>query len=228
LQDGYQLYHHNFIFTKNGQWSVIQQGMNDSTHYARRYHWLSEEVHDFVCEPHKAICCDRRNTPVLNLVAQESSAARETIPQISCQSPDKTIHEFNHLITLKLPAHHQVELSQINPKRLSQILLKTYDIQPNNFETLLGLPGIGPKAIRALSLISELVYGVTPSFRDPARFSFAHGGKDGHPYPVNRELYDQSIEILRKAVSSAKLGNDEKVQALKRLSVFERNSTASS
>lgn len=216
LQDGYQIYHHCFIFTTKGSWSVVQQGMNETNRYARRYHWLSDDLESFVCEPHSAICCDQRGV-TLNMVAEESDSARSVTTELSKEKPDKLISEVKRLQNLDLPHRHEVMVRDLNPERLKRILLKTYERQPQSFEQLLGIEGVGPKTIRSLSLISELVYGVKPSFRDPARYSFAHGGKDGYPYPVDRENYDRSIEILRKAISTARIGNREKLDALKRL-----------
>ena len=196
LQDGYQIYHHSFIFTPKGSWAVIQQGMNEATRYARRYHWLGEGVSDFVCEPH---------------------SARETVASLSQERPEALISEVKKLQTLELPSSHQVLLRDIHPDRLYKVFIKTYERQPQDFETILGMEGVGPKTIRALALLSDLVYGKKPSFRDPVRFSFAHGGKDGYPYPVDRKGYDKSIEILQKVVSSAKIGNREKLKAIQKL-----------
>ena len=217
IQDGYQLYHHAFLFTTSGSWTVIQQGMNEATRYARRYHWLGEKVTDFVNEPHSAILSEARGQ-ALNLVAGESNPARTTIAEIATdEKPQNIVAELKRLKTLDLPSHHQLTAQDLHPDSLSRILLSTYDRQPQDFEQLLGLQGVGPKTIRALSLISELVHGVTPSYRDPARYSFAHGGKDGIPYPVDRETYDQSIELLRRAINRAKLGIKEKNEAEGRL-----------
>ncbi len=220
LQDGYQLYHHCFLFTKDGAWAVVQQGMNETNRYARRYHWLGEKVTDFVCEPHAAICSESRGE-VLNLVALESEGARTTITQIGTEdTPEKIVQELKRLKTLSLPTRHYLSLEDINPDRLSKTLTITYEQQPQNFEKLLGLEGVGPKTLRALSLLSELVYGASVSFRDPARYSFAHGGKDGYPYPVDRKTYDRSIELLHQAVGKAKVGDTEKLAALRRLKAW--------
>jgi hypothetical protein len=217
VQDGYQLYHHSFLFTKSGSWTVIQQGMNEANRYARRYHWLGEQVSSFVNEPHSAVLSEARGQ-ALNLVASESDPARTTIAEIVTeQKPHEILTDLKKLKTLDLPSHHYLSTQDLHPDSLSRILLSTYERQPENFEQLLGLKGVGAKTIRALSLISELVYGVAPSYRDPARYSFAHGGKDGIPYPVDRETYDQSIELLRKAVNRTKLGIREKNEAVKRL-----------
>lgn len=221
LQDGYQIYHHCFLFTASGLWGVVQQGMNPATRYARRYHWLSEGIKDFVCEPHAAICCDQKGKP-LNLIAAESEGARRATTTLSHEKPEWLVSELRRLSSLSLPARHHVLLQDVHPDRLGRVFLKTYEHQPQSFEELLGLEGVGPKTLRALCLLSELIYGASPSFRDPVRFSFAHGGKDGHPYPVDRANYDRSIEVLRRAITSAKLGNREKLEALKRLSVWEK------
>ncbi len=221
LQDGYQLYHHVFLFTAKGSWAVVQQGMNTETRYARRYHWLGERVEDFVCEPHAGICSQARGE-ALNLVASESAPARATVTELAAEEkPEKLLAELNRLKTLSLPHRHYLTLDDIHPERLGKIFVHTYEQGAEDFESLIGLEGVGPKTIRALSLISELVYGVPPSFRDPARYSFAHGGKDGHPFPVDRETYDRSIELLSTAVRRAKIGNREKMEAFRRLSQFE-------
>lgn len=217
LQDGYTLYHHSFIFTEKGSWTVIQQGMNPETRFARRYHWLGSRVQDFVCEPHSAICSDYKSR-VVDLVAKDSVEAREGIALLSTQSPDKTIKELKRIQTLNLPREHQVLTRDLHPQALRKILISTYERQPRDFETLLGLHKVGPKTIRALALISELLYGTPISHKDPARFSFAHGGKDGHPYPIDRKVYDKSIEVLRNAISRAKVGDRERFGALRRLS----------
>jgi len=216
LQDGYQIYHHVFFFNKEGNWAVVQQGMNKTTRMARRYHWLSEAVADFVCDPHAAICCDARGV-TLNLVARGSEETRHVSAQIACQQPQQVLTELTHLKTLSLPRRHAVLLADIHPDRLRRIFLKTYEAQPAGFEALLTLPGIGAKTMRALSLIAELIYGKPPSFEDPARYSFAHGGKDGTPFPVDRELYDRSIDILGRAIRRAKLNQTEELRAFKRL-----------
>jgi hypothetical protein len=217
LQDGYQLYHHLFLFTRDGAWAVIQQGMNAEHRYARRYHWLGEEVQDFVCEPESAICCDRREAEVLNLVAADSEGTRLACTALSREPPDRLLHEVKRLTTLALPPRHAVALGDLNPKRLRSVLLRTYEASPESFETLLGMSGVGPKTLRALALLGELIHGASPSFQDPARYSFAHGGKDGHPYPVDREAYDSSIQLLRRALQAARIGHTEKLRAFRRL-----------
>jgi hypothetical protein len=217
IQDGYQLYHHSFFFTNRGLWAVVQQGMNETVRYARRYHWLGETVTDFVNEPHSAILSEARGK-ALNLVAGESDPARITITEIATsQKPEEILLDLKKIKTLSLPSHHYLSSEDLHPDSLKKIILSTYERQPEDFEHLLGLQGVGAKTIRALSLISELVHGVPPSYRDPARYSFAHGGKDGIPYPVDRQTYDQSIELLRKAINKTKLGIREKNEAMNRL-----------
>ncbi len=217
VQDGYQLYHHTFVFTDNGAWTVIQQGMNEARRYARRYHWLGETVADFVNEPHSAILSEA-NGQALNLIASESDPARTTIADIATtEKPEKNLAELKKIKTLSLPARHEIAVRDLHPDSISKILLSAYERQPQDFEHLLGLPGVGAKTIRALTLISELVHGVAPSYRDPARYCFAHGGKDGIPYPVDRKTYDQSIELLSRAVRKAKLGLKDQNDALNRL-----------
>jgi hypothetical protein len=191
--------------------------MNESNHFARRYHWLSEKVTDFVNEPHSAILAEAFG-PALNLVATESMPARQTIAGISREEkPEQVITDLRKIQILEMPERHFLTNRDLHPDSLSKIVLSTYERQPQDFEQLLGLPGVGPKTIRALALISELIYGFTPSYRDPARYTFAHGGKDGIPYPVDRKTYDQSIELMHRAINKARLGLMEKKEAFNRL-----------
>jgi len=221
LQDGYQIYHHAFFGTKDGKWAVVQQGMNTETRWARRYHWLSLDLSDFVNEPHKAIVSDSKGI-VLNMVAKESELARKTTALVAMNKPENSLKELKRIKKIRLPEHHPVLVSDINPKRLEKTLLKTYENQPGNFTSLLEITGVGPKTIRALALISEVVYGAKSSFDDPVSYSFAHGGKDGYPYPINRDHYDQSIAILEKAIQNAKVGQNDKIQVLKRLAIIQK------
>jgi hypothetical protein len=221
LQDGYQLYHHSFVFTQDGSWAVIQQGMNEDNRYARRYHWLGEKVSDFVCEPETAICSQTRGE-ALNLVALESTKVRDVIARVAAEEkPNKIVSQLNRLKTLNLPQRPYISLEDIHPDRLSKIFLTAYEHKPENFESLLALEGVGAKTLRALSLISELVYETPVSLRDPASYSFAHGGKDGHPYPVDRKTYDSSIQFLARAVEKAKIGDREKLEAFRRLRAWQ-------
>lgn len=217
LQDGYQIYHHSFFFTRRGNWAVVQQGMNNLNRKARRYHWLGDAVTDFVVEPHKAVASQASGTAVLNMVAKMSLPAQDVVTQISREPPDRITNRLNRLKHLSMPTRHAVELRDIHPDNLKKIFVTTYERQAESFEILLGLQGVGPKTVRALALIAELVHDTPASRSDPALFSFAHGGKDGFPYPVDREMYDRNIEILRRALFQAKLGRSERLDALRRL-----------
>lgn len=216
LQDGYQIYHHSFIFDRKGRWAVIQQGMNEANGWARRYHWLSETVIDFVDEPHAAIITVEPTKP-LNMIAHDSYAARAASVALALEKPWRNVAELKKLQHLELPSNHPISIREINPDRIATTLLSAYEAQPQNFEQLLGTRNVGPRTIRALALLSEIVHGAKPSFSDPARFSFAHGGKDGYPYPVDKNTYDRSIQILQMAVEKAKLGDRDKLDAIKRL-----------
>jgi len=218
VQDGYQLYHHCFLFTAKGEWAVVQQGMNDANNYARRYHWLSSNLPSFVSEPHSAVCAEREGGEItLNMVAEEGEESRRVTALLSQEKPDRLAAEIRKMQSLSLPRHHQVLVADLNPKNLERLFAKSYERQAESFEALLGVPGIGPKSVRALALIAELVHGVKSSRRDPARYSFAHGGKDGFPYPVDRENYDRSISILRQALAKAKVGQTDRLRAIARL-----------
>ena len=226
VQDGYQLYHHTFLFTAAGEWCVVQQGMNDANGTARRYHWLSEHVESFVEEPHHAVCCDQRGE-TLNLVAAESAAVRNASAELARMTPETTIRAIEKsasdgtLPDLLLPKRHMLfpELD-VDTRYLSKILLQTYQNAPQDFESLLGTEGVGPRTLRALALASEVIYGTKASTRDPARFAFAHGGKDGIPFPVDRETYDKTIEVLGRAVDKSSMDYSERRRALKRLATF--------
>jgi hypothetical protein len=226
VQDSYQLYHHAFFFTEKGEWCVVQQGMNTQTRYARRYHWLSENVKSPVEEPHSAICCDKRGGRVLDMTAAESREAREASVAVVRDSPKEVekllcgrncLQRFSGQRVLVMPRSHYI--AGMNKRNL-ETLKKAHEIQPRNYEELLGVKGLGPAGVRALALVSELVYGKPPSWKDPAGFSFAHGGKDGIPYPVDRKGYDRSVEVMESAIENAKLGSREKLSALKRLGGF--------
>jgi len=219
VQDGYALYHHVFLFDRDGRWAVVQQGMNDETKFARRYHWLGGGDLDFVCEPHRAVCCDRRGA-ALNLVAREGEAVRAHSASLARESPERILGEWRRVERLDMPAHHPVTRGQIGAAHLHRVLLRTYEQRPADFEALLGTAGVGAKTLRALALLSELLYGAKPSFRDPARFSFAHGGKDGTPFPVDRPSYDRTVAVMESAIRRAKTGNRERLDAIRRLARF--------
>ena len=231
IQDGYNLYHHSFLLNDKGEWAIIQQGMNEETRYARRYHWLSENVMEFVEEPHKGICCDKVETESLDMTAQKSDEARKISVDILCDNPehlkkyfkDKTplISESQSLLDdyfpeFKMPRHHPVLDMDLSDQEF-EVLKRAWELQPSDYEELVSLKGMGPKKIRALALISDLVFGSEPSWKDPVKYSFTHGGKDGYPYPVDREVYDNSIQTLKEVLDEAKLDKKDKYNAIKRL-----------
>ena len=230
IQDGYQLYHHAFFLTENGKWAVIQQGMNTDDRTARRYHWLSENLKDFVVEPHTAIISERKNSCVLNMTANESEGCRKASVDIVKENPKKLARNLGLLRRTRqrmldewIPYNEEM---RIPPSRrfLSMPLninwkavKRAYEFQPRNYEELLGIRGIGPSTVRGLALISEIIYGEEPSWRDPVKYSFAYGGKDGVPFPVDRKAMDESIRILKEAVENAKIGKRDKLLSLRRL-----------
>jgi hypothetical protein len=213
VQDGFQLYIHNFIVSREGDWSVVQQGMREGDATARRYHWHSQGVRSFVEEPHAAVCGINQG-PILNLTATEADKTKQAILSITREKPEILMQQFQHLA---MPDHHDVRAKDVDLKRLGSVLWLAHDTSPKNFEELLLLEGVGPRTIRSLTLVSEIIHGTPSRFRDPARFSFAHGGKDGHPFPVPTKTYDEVIDALQKAVRTARLGQGDKAQALKKL-----------
>jgi hypothetical protein len=220
VQSGHQLYHHNFFFTGSGNWAIVQQGMNAETKTARRYHWLSENIKSFTDEPDELVCADERGV-IANFVAAESKDVRQAVVSVAKQQPEKTLAQFKKIPTMNLPARHYITPADINPKYMSKILLTTYENPPADFEELLSAKGIGPKSLRSLALVAELIYGTPVSTKDPARFSFAHGGKDGIPYPVDKPTYDKTIQILHESLNRSKVNRSEKIRALSRLAKFE-------
>lgn len=240
VQDGYQIYHHTIIFSIQGKWTVIQQGMNGAKGFARRYHWLSDNVVSFVEKPHSGIAAEDITQNALDMTANESKGARKSSVELSHQQPQKLVRELNRAKNiifgqpslfdnqppeiimddnrdLTLPRRHYVALADISPKKLEQIFLRTYEQCPENYENLIGMSGVGPATVRALALLSELLMGKAASYSDPARFSYAHGGKDGYPYPVNKENYDRTIHILMETVKTAKIDLNEKEIMLRKL-----------
>ena len=228
IQDGHDLYHHVFLFTEDGKWAVIQQGMNNKTNYARRYHWFSENIDGFVFEPHTAIIGENSENNVLNMVSKESIDSQKTCVDLVCDNPRHLMNDWASLTRLG----SQTTLDEWNGEQKQDTKIvcldmprsinwnkmrEIYDFQPKNYEELLGIRGIGPKTVRALALISDLIYGDSPSWRDPVKFSFAVGGKDGVPFPVNRKIMDESIDIIKNGIKQAKIGDKEKINALKRL-----------
>jgi hypothetical protein len=213
VQDGFQLYIHNFIVSKDGDWSVVQQGMREGDAMARRYHWHSQQVRSFVEEPHSAVCGQNLG-PILNLTAAEAATTRKGILDLTVEKPERMMQEIQHLV---MPSHHGVQSKDVDLKRLGTVLWLAHDKQPKDFEDLLLLEGVGPRTVQSLTLVSEVIHGTPSRFKDPARFSFAHGGKDGHPFPVPTKTYDEVIETLQNAVRKAKIGQTDKAQALQKL-----------
>ena len=243
LQDGFQLYHHNLIFSRNGLWTVIQQGMNENTSRARRYHWLSSNLKqtqgkiDFIEEPHSGIISGQKVRP-LNLTAKESNQNREISTGLVKEEPKSFLKDFKmilnksdkSLITKQKLGNftiielynkefcwHPVLKEKFDLKRLEKTIFLANEQNPHDFEQLLSLKGVGPKTIRALSLVSEIIYGAKPSYEDPARYSFSVGGKDGTPYPVDRKTYDKTLAVMEKGIKRSKITIREKTEAQKRL-----------
>lgn len=234
IQDGYTLYQHNFFVTEKGDWAVVQQGMNTDNKYARRYHWMGEEVDDLLLDPHSGISCDLKTPQTLNMTDKESKSAQKISVDLINDNPDHLRSYFkrkdsNQLLltdfsieetnSLTLPEHHQVLDMDLSDKEF-EVLKNAWEIQPEKYEDLILLQGIGPKKIRALALISDLVFGEPASWKDPVKYSFSHGGKDGFPYPVDRDVYDHSIATVKDALYQAKLDKYDKMKALKRLDDF--------
>ena len=276
VQDGFQLYQHNFILTKTGKWAVVQQGMNVNQKQARRYHWCSSSLRSFIEEPHNAVVGDNKGQ-ILNLTDKNAKTSRDSILSMSLENPEKIMKEIIQIgkpasqmilfqdgkvsstqntknnknttapsVQLSLfpefpdtqisaqntnqvfefqncgrsiimPAHHEVLAQDVDLKRLGGVLATAYQAQPQDFESLMLTPGLGPRTLQSLTLVSEVIYGTPSRFNDPARYSFAHGGKDGHPFPVPLKIYDESIRILRESIEKSKLGYKEKSECLQRL-----------
>jgi len=251
VQDGYQLYHHFFVFDRTGNWAVIQQGMNEKNRYARRYHWLSKNLQSFVDDPHSAVC-GLPESNVLNLVYHDNQATRKASVELCQERPEqvskiyRSIAEQNrpepdnlqlslfaesktslkHDLTvptkdlriMTMPKHHPIP----SAKYLDKILYQLYDRPPESYKNLLKTPGVGPSTLRALAMVAEVTHGALPSFQDPVRYTFAHGGKDNYPFPVQRNDLTRSLEVLRTAIAKAKLGEKDKLQAFRKLAQGEK------
>ena len=250
VQDGFQLYQHNFILSNEGDWAIVQQGMNSKTKTARRYHWCSQNLRSFVEEPHSGITGENQGQ-ILNLTDSSADRTRSSILSLSNEEPQRIIKEISDIArlgnpleqkksgqmelfdlesnpdgeiildngdrNLVLPDHHEVRAEDVDLKRLGGVLATAYENQPKDFETLLLTPGLGPRTLQSLTLVSEVIHGTPGRFRDPARFSFAHGGKDGHPFPVPTKIYDESIRILGDCIEKSKMGYNDKSECLRRL-----------
>jgi hypothetical protein len=218
IQAGYQIYHHSFFVTEDGKWAVVQQGMNVENKLARRYHWLSFSFNSFVVEPHSAIVGFKEEN-VLNMVAKESEEARKASVDIVKENVRKFKKYFSSPYSLykflKMPIEHTFDI------RVYKKLLDLHEFDPRNYEELVAFEGVGPKTVRALALIAKLVYGKEASWIDPVKYTFAHGGKDRIPYPVDRKTYDESIRTLKEILEKAEIERKEKLEALKRLAELE-------
>jgi len=214
IQDGFQIYLHSFIVSDEGEWAVVQQGMNGASGYARRYHWHSSELKQFTEEPHTFIY-GRNQGSILNLTDKNAYETKNGIISIAREEPARMIAEIKKI---KLPAHHDVQQKDVDIKRLGAVLALAQELPVQDFESLLLLQGLGPRTLQSLTLVSEVIYGTSSRFQDPARFSFAHGGKDGHPFPVPTQVYDESISVLKTAVEKAKIDRSDKLKAIASLS----------
>jgi len=231
LQNPFQIYHHNLIFSKSGQWCVVQQGMATEIQKARRYHWLSSNIRDFTEEPHSGIVSDIKSKP-LNLVAKKSRGNKEISTELVKEEPKTFLRDIKLILEKKNSLvkqrrspgfaemelndvefyHHPVEKEKFDLKKLEKTIFFANSQNPQNFEKLLVLKGVGPKTIRALSLVSEIIYGAKPSYEDPARYSFSVGGKDGTPFPVNKKNYDKTLEVIEKGIKKAKFQIGKKLE----------------
>jgi hypothetical protein len=219
IADGFQLYLHSFIVSATGEWAVVQQGMNEATAMARRYHWHSAAVHDFTSAPHTAIVGEPLGT-IMNLVDRRAKPAQNAMLGTVRENPAVTLDVAKKLV---MPAHHDVRAANVDLKRLGAVLALAYEREFRDFASLLLLEKLGPRTLQSLALIAEVVHGAPTRFSDPARFSFAHGGKDRHPFPVPLKTYDESMSVLRRALDDAKLGRTDKLDGFARLDRFVRN-----
>jgi hypothetical protein len=218
IADGFQLYLHTFVVSSSGEWAVVQQGMNPSQRLARRYHWHSAAVREFTCEPHTAIVGEHQGE-IMNLVDPAAKPAQEALLNIAREHPESTLQEVRKLT---LPAHHDVRMEDVDQKRLGAVLALAYQRDFRDFASFLLLESLGPRTLQSLALIAEVIHGAPSRFSDPARFSFALGGKDGHPFPVPLKTYDESLLVLRRGLDDATVPGNEKSDALKRLDRFAR------
>jgi hypothetical protein len=218
IADGFQIYLHTFVVTPAGEWAVIQQGLNDRIGTARRYHWHSAAVRDFTAAPHTAIVGEPGGT-IQNLVDRAARPAQMAMLETARERPDKVLADVR---TLVAPRHHDVRASDVDLRRLGAVLAVAYEQDLRDFASLLLVEKLGPRTLQSLALVAELVHGTPTRFSDPARSSFAHGGKDGHPFPVPLKTYDHTLSVLRHSLDAAKLGRTDKMDGLKRLDSFAR------
>jgi len=216
IADGFQIYLHSFVVTATGEWAVVQQGLNEQSGMARRYHWHSTSVRDFVTEPHTGIVGENQGT-IMNLVDTNARPAQSALLEITREQPEKTLQAARHL---QLPAHHDVRAKNVDLKRLGAVLAVAYERDLHEFAELLLVEKLGPRTLQSLALVAEVVHGAPSRFSDPARFSFAHGGKDRHPFPVALKTYDESLNVLRTALDTARVDDKEKLDGFRRLNRF--------
>ena len=218
IVDGFQIYLHGFILTKDGEWAIVQQGMNEGTRLARRYHWHSATVKDFTCEPHSGIVGEEQGL-IQNLVDERAKPAQDALLAVANDHPQRTLTE---VMKMRMPMHHDVRARDVDLKRLGAVLAVPHDQKLRDFASLLLLENVGPRTLQTLAMIAEVIHGTPTRFADPARFSFALGGKDRHPFPVPLKTYDESIAVLRRSLDAAKVGDTEKMDGMKRLEKFVR------
>ena len=221
IADGFQIYLHGFILSASGEWAIVQQGMNERSRLARRYHWHSASVRDFTDEPHTAIVGERAGV-IQNLVDHRAKPAQDALVTIARTDPEATLREAQGIAARRLtvPVHHDVRAGNVDLKRLGGVLAVAYERDLRDFASLLLVENLGPRTLQSLALVAEVVHGTPTRFSDPARFSFAHGGKDGHPFPVPLKTYDETIGVLRRSLDAAKVGDTEKIEGMKRLHSF--------
>jgi hypothetical protein len=218
VADGFQLYVHSFVITESGEWAVVQQGMNPESHLARRYHWHSATVRDFVSAPHTAIVGQPQGE-ILNPVDARAGKAQRALLTIAKEPVTSALKKARQLI---MPMHHDVRVKDVDLKRLGAVLTVAYEQDLRDFASLLLVEGLGPRTLQSLALIAEIVHGAPSRFSDPARFSFAHGGKDGRPFPVPLKTYDESLGLLRRSLEAARLGHTQKLEGFRRLDRLTR------
>lgn len=228
IVDGFQIYLHGFILTNAGEWAIVQQGMNEGTRLARRYHWHSATVKDFTCEPHTGIVGPPSplavgapgDTPLIqNLVDEHARPAQDALLAIANDPPQRTLTE---VMKMRMPLYHDVRAKDVDLTRLGAVLAVSHDRHLRDFASLLLLEHVGPRTLQTLAMIAEVIHGTPTRFSDPARFSFALGGKDGHPFPVPLKTYDESIAVLRRSLDAARVGDRDKLEGMKRLDAFVR------
>ena len=216
IADGFQIYLHSFIVAANGEWSIVQQGLNDPSGLARRYHWHSAAVRDFLADPHTGIAGRHQGT-IMNLVDGQAGPAQNALVTIAHETPDATLHDIRRLV---MPRHHDVRQEEVDLKRLGAVLAVAHERDLKSFADLLLVENLGPRTLQTIAMVAEVIHGTPTRFSDPARFSFALGGKDGHPFPVPLKTYDESIGLLRRSLDKARLDGGAKIEGFRRLDRF--------